>query len=186
MFGKISTSIHIIRNETINYIARHSGSEATLMIQPVSEHVWHSSVRVQPTHSWAAESHSQRGGGAAQLQTLPNYQQQQCAKCGTCYQYDRRSYDPRLCEGNRFVSKYYQCEIQVVGLMGFRGFHSFNNFRKIRKANQLSTNLETSTKNVLRARSHTSSKTFQHLEIVQTIWKHVTNLRVSYVSVFFS
>ena len=133
MFGKISTSIHIIRNETTNYTTRHSGSEATLMIQPVSEHVWHSSVRVQPTHSWAAESHSQRGGGAAQLQTLPNYQQQQCAKCGTCYQYDRRSYDPRLCEGNRFVSKYCQCEIQVVGLMGFRGLYSLNNSRKISK-----------------------------------------------------
>ena len=62
MFGKISTSIFRIRNETTNYTTRHSGAEATLMIQPVSEHVWHSSVRVQPTHSWAAESHSQRGG----------------------------------------------------------------------------------------------------------------------------
>ena len=132
MFGRISTSIHIIRNETANYTARHSGSEATLMIQP-SEHVWHSSVRVQPTHSWVAESHSQRGGGTAQLQTLPKWQQQQCGKCGTCYQYDRRSYDPRLCEGNRFVSKYCQCEIQVVGLMGFRGLYSLNNSRKISK-----------------------------------------------------
>ena len=56
---------HTLRNETTNYIANRNGSEATLIIQPASENVWHGSVRVQPTHSWSAESHFQRGGASA-------------------------------------------------------------------------------------------------------------------------
>ena len=58
-------SIHTLRKETTNYIANRNGSEATLIIQPASENVWHGAVRVQPTHSWSAESHFQRGGASA-------------------------------------------------------------------------------------------------------------------------